>query len=109
MNAHRPSWPNGVHPIALEDLDRLGINSDNQLFWDGNRVEIRRALTLTTLQKLLAVIVSVFAILGGIGGFVTGYNNATVFLCARSHNWLSCPTPMPQGDVPGSGAGAKAQ
>jgi hypothetical protein len=53
-------------------------------------------LTLTTLQKVLAVIVSMFAILGGLGGFVTGYNNATVFLCARGHDWLSCPISGPQ-------------
>jgi hypothetical protein len=80
----------------VEDLDRLGLNLDNQLFWDGKRIEVRQALTLTRLQKVLAVIVSIFAILGGLGGFVTGYNNATVFLCARGHDWLSCPPSSPQ-------------
>jgi hypothetical protein len=28
-----------------------------------------------------------------IGGFVTGLNNASVFLCARGIDWLSCPPP----------------
>jgi hypothetical protein len=34
----------------------------------------------------------VFAVLGAVGGFVTGLNNASVFLCARGIHWLSCPS-----------------
>lgn len=87
----RPDWPAGVQPIGVEDLDRLGLNSENQLFWDGKRIEVRQALSLTRAQKALALIVSLCAVLGSLGGFVTGLNNATVFLCARGHHWLSCP------------------
>ncbi len=87
-------WPHGVHPIGIEDLGRLGINVNDELFWDGRRVEIRRALVLTRLQKILAVIVSLCAVLGGLGGFVTGINNASVFLCARNVDWLGCPPPV---------------
>jgi hypothetical protein len=96
VSGHRPAWPGEVRSIGVEDLGRLGLNPDNELFWDGKRIEVRQTLTLTRLQKVLAVIVSVFAILGGLGGFVTGYNNATVFLCARGHDWLSCPASAPQ-------------
>ncbi len=91
MTDRPPAWPDQVSPIGLEDLGRLGLNPENQLFWDGKRIEVRQALTLTRMQKVLAVIVSVCAIMGSLGGFVTGYNNATVFLCARGHDWLSCP------------------
>lgn len=86
-------WPRGVEPIGVDDLRRLGISRDNQLFWDGRRIEIRRPLVLTGFQKGVAAIVTVGAILGGLGGFVTGLNNASVFLCARNVHWLSCPTP----------------
>lgn len=51
------------------------LNPENQLLWDGKRVEVRQALTLTRVQKVLAVIVSICAIL-------TGLNNASVFLRA---------------------------
>jgi hypothetical protein len=92
----RPSdpWPPGVQPIGIEDLDRLGLNADNELFWDGKRVEIRRALVLTTFQKVGAVIVSICAILGGIGALVSGVKDGAEFSCAREITWLSCPAPV---------------
>ena len=93
-------WPPDVTPIGVEDLDRLGLDGRNQLFWDGKRVEIRSRLDLTWLQKVLAVVVSICAVLGALGGFVTGFNNASVFLCARDIHWLSCPAEPPVGHKP---------
>ena len=85
--------PNGVQPIHIEDLERLGINAENELFWDDKRIEIRRPLILTWSQKLLAIIVTVFAVLGGFGALVSGVKDGAEFLCARDIHWLSCPTP----------------
>ena len=85
------NWPKGVEQVGLEDLGRLGINQDDQLFWDGRRIEVRRSLNLTLFQKIITGIVTFFAVLGGVGGFVTGFNNASIFLCARDVRWLSCP------------------
>ena len=90
-----PGWPDGVEPIALEDLGRLGISRSDELFWDGRRIEVRRSLVLTRFQKVITGIVTVFAILGGLGGFVTGLNNASLFLCSRNIDWLSCPAIRP--------------
>jgi hypothetical protein len=84
-------WPAGVEQVGLEDLGRLGINQDDQLFWDGRRIEVRRSLNLTLFQKVVTGIVTFFAVLGGVGGFVTGLNSASIFLCARDVHWLSCP------------------
>ena len=90
------TWPADVTPIGIEDLGRLGLNPRNQLFWNGKRIELRNRLDLTRLQKLLAIVVSIFAVLGGLGGFVTGLNNAVILLCARDIHWLGCPaTPEP--------------
>ncbi len=92
MTAADPAnWPKGVERIGLEDLGRLGINSNDQLFWDGRRIEVRQSLTLNDFQKLVAGVVTACALLGAIGGFVTGLNNASIFLCARDMHWLSCP------------------
>jgi hypothetical protein len=92
VNDTRPGhWPPDVNPIGIEDLDKLGLNPKNHLFWNGKRIEVRNRLALTRLQKALAILVSVFAVLGGIGGFVTGLNNASLFLCARDIHWLTCP------------------
>jgi hypothetical protein len=81
-DAGQPGWPNGVRPILVPDLKRLGINEQKGLLWDGRHVEIRRSLTLTRFQKFITIIVTFCAILGALGGFVTGFNNASVFLCA---------------------------
>jgi hypothetical protein len=89
----QPGWPNGVTPIQVPDLKRLGINEQNELFWDGRHVEIRRPLTLTRFQKFITIIVTFCAVLGALGGFVTGFNNASVFLCARHVTFLTCPAP----------------
>jgi hypothetical protein len=84
-------WPAGVQQIGIEDLRRLGIDGEDQLYWDGRRIEIRKSLALTRFQKFLAVLATVFAVLGGLGGFITGFNNASIFLCARNISLLSCP------------------
>lgn len=98
MTEHRHAgWPADVTPIGVEDLDRLGLDEHNQLFWDGKRVEVRNRLDLSRLQKLFAVVVSFFAVLGALGGFVSGINNASVFLCARDIHWLSCPVVAAKG------------
>ena len=89
----QPGWPPGVEPISVDDLARLGINAQQELFWDGQHVEIRQRLTFTGFQKFIAFVVTICAILGGLGGFVTGFNNASVFLCARHMTYLSCPSP----------------
>jgi hypothetical protein len=93
-------WPDGVKEIAIADLGRLGVDGGNQLYWDGRPVEIRKSLSLTRAQKWVAGIVTACAVLGGFGGFVTGFNNATVFLCARNIHWLSCPLPSAQSVAP---------
>ena len=92
-DAGQPGWPNGVRPILVPDLKRLGINEQNELFWDGRHVEIRRSLTLTRFQKFITIIVTFCAVLGALCGFVTGFNNASVFLCARHVTFLTCPAP----------------
>ena len=93
-------WPPDVTPIGIEDLGRLGLNARNQLFWNGKRIEVRNRLDLTKVEKTLAVVVSFFAVLGAIGGFVTGLNNASIFLCARDIHWVTCPIEPAPGPSP---------
>ncbi len=91
MNAPPPAWPNGVEPIGMEDLNRIGIDSQRQLYWDGHRIEIRRSIVLTRVQKWVAAIVTVVGLLAGLATIATGYNNAAIFLCARQVTLLTCP------------------
>lgn len=88
-----PKWPPNVDPIGMEDLNRLGIDAQHQLYWDGFPIEVRRSLVLTRLQKRIAVIATVVGLFAGLATIATGINNASIFLCARHIGWLSCPTP----------------
>jgi hypothetical protein len=87
-------WPDGVKPLdTLGQLMQLGIDRDNRLYWNGRPVEVRRTLDLSPAQKLGAIIVALGAVLGGLGGCVTGLKDGAEFLCARNVHWLACPSP----------------
>jgi len=86
-----PEWPEGVRQISIEGLGLLGIDDDHQLYWDGQRVEVRRRLTLSFWQKFGAVIVVIATVFGGIGSFAEGYVAATEYGC-KLHLWQhTCP------------------
>jgi hypothetical protein len=86
-------WPEGIEPIRIEDLNRIGIDSEHQLYWDGHRIEIRRLLVFTRFQKWFAAIATIVGLLAGLATVATGFNNASLFLCARHITILSCPAP----------------
>jgi hypothetical protein len=90
-DAPPPNWPRGVEPIGMEDLNRLGIDTEHQLYWDGRRIEIRRRLVLTRLQTWFAAGAAIVGLLAGLATIATGVNNASLFLCVRHIGWLTCP------------------
>jgi hypothetical protein len=76
-------WPEGVGPITWNNLGRPGVGRDNQLYWDGKPVEIRRRLKLSRIQIAGAFVVGLAAIVGGLG---TGLNEGFDFGC-KLHWW----------------------
>jgi hypothetical protein len=56
-----PEWPEGVHGISLDGLSLLGIDDENRLYWDGQRIA---TLTLTRWQKVGAFVVTASALIG---------------------------------------------
>jgi hypothetical protein len=85
-----PSWPDGVVPIRVADLKKIGIDKNRQLFWDGQKIEIRRRLDLTRPQKLIALIVTAAAILGGLGGFLSGLADTDTLFCTHNNHYAIC-------------------
>lgn len=59
-------WPSDVHGITWDDTGRLGVGSDNRLYWDGKPVVTESRLGFTTLQKFGAGVTVIAAALGGI-------------------------------------------
>jgi hypothetical protein len=80
------TWPEGVTPITLDQLVRLGVGRDDQLHWDGRPVVTRRRLDLTLWQKIGAVLVTITVMAGGIGGLVQGVDAGHNFGC-KVHWW----------------------
>jgi hypothetical protein len=87
MTDRPTNWPKDVDPITIEELDKLGRNSDNELFWDGRRLITRSRLQFTIPQTLLAIL----AVIASLATSATGLNNASVFLRGRNIAWLGCP------------------
>jgi hypothetical protein len=87
MTDRPTNWPKDVDPITIEELDKLGRNANNELFWDGRRLITRSQLRLTIPQTLLAIL----AVIASLATIATGLNNASVFLCGRHIEWLGCP------------------
>jgi len=85
-----PSWPDGVAPIRVADLKKIGIDQNRQLYWDGQKIEIRRRLDLTRPQKIVALIVTAAAILGGLGGFLSGLADTDALFCAHGNHFAIC-------------------
>jgi hypothetical protein len=84
----RSNWPEDVEPITLDSLARLGIDRDDQLYWDGKRVEIQQRLKLSCLQTAFALVVGLAAIIGGFG---TGLNEGFDLGCKRAWWTQGCP------------------
>jgi len=61
----KTEWPDDVTPISMDNFQRMGIGRDQQLYWDGRRVETQRRLKLSWFQNLLAGAALLVAILNG--------------------------------------------
>lgn len=84
-----PRRPDGVKEVTVGELRRLGVDARGRLYWDG--VEIEQHVRLTPLQTLVAALVTLSAILGGVGGVLSGLDSGAHYLCARQIDWLGCP------------------
>jgi hypothetical protein len=86
--ADKPAhWPADVEPLVIEEFDKLGRNSKNELFWDGRRLITRSQFLLTWPQTMLAIL----AAIASLATIATGLNNASIFLCGRGITLLGCP------------------
>jgi hypothetical protein len=94
----------GPRPISLDDLDRMGINSRNELFWDGKQVEVRSRLNLTWPQTLGAILVGAAAICGGLA---SAANDGSEFACRQWHVFCGHEAPVsPTAAPPASKTGS---
>jgi hypothetical protein len=81
-------WPAGVETISLDGLDRLGVDAQNQLYWDGKPLEVKQSLSFTGWQKVWAGVVSFTIVIGGLGSFVQGWTAYNTWACQSNWEWI---------------------
>lgn len=52
--------------VTMRELGLLGVDSDNQLYWEGKPVKIEKKISLNWFQGVLATLTAVGAFLSGI-------------------------------------------
>jgi hypothetical protein len=63
--------PAGVRTITLDKLDRLGIDDNNRLYWDGKQVVLKSALSLTWFQNACVGLTTLGAVASGVMAIVS--------------------------------------
>ena len=53
-------------PISIDELDRLGIDDANRLYWDKNLIVVEQPLRLTIWQQIGAIILVAAAAAQGV-------------------------------------------
>jgi hypothetical protein len=81
LNSDRADWPAGVEPISFENIGRLGVGRDSQLYWDGKPVQLRRRLVLSRWQKIGTLVVGTAAVIGALGSFAQGWSAYHEWAC----------------------------
>ena len=79
---HEQAWPPAVRPV-------VGIDGRGILYWDGKPVQSRQ-LVLTRGQKILAVLVALAVIAGGLGCFVQGFLTYHDWACREGLPTVPC-------------------
>jgi hypothetical protein len=59
-------WPPGVKPLSFDGGDLLGVGPDNTLYWDGQRLEVARTVSLSWWQTTFAAMTALGTFLAGI-------------------------------------------
>ena len=75
------TWPKGVRPISIDEVDGIGVDSRGDLYWQGKRVETRTRLDLNWRQIVYAGVLVVFAGLSAAGAIVQGWASYNEWAC----------------------------
>jgi hypothetical protein len=82
-----------VPPVDMPDLNRLSIDSDRRLYWDGKPVEVRLRISMSRAQAVGAGIVAAFVVIGGIGAALQGAVVARELACRLGWPAGACAVP----------------
>jgi hypothetical protein len=79
--ADKATWPKGVRPIGLEEVDAIGVDAKGNLYWHGKHVETRARLNLNWRQVVYAAIILIFTGITACGAAVQGWTAYNDWAC----------------------------
>jgi hypothetical protein len=93
MSIDRSKWPEEVESVDVDSINRLGIDQQGRLYWNG--VPVVTSYRFTARQTIAALIVALASIAGGIGSAVQGWAAYNDWACrVRPMWWSICPIPQ---------------
>jgi hypothetical protein len=66
IKTDRASWPKGVRPISIDEMDALGVDRDGLIYWNGHPVQVRRKIELRSKELVLAAVATVATLIQAI-------------------------------------------
>ncbi len=95
QKSDKASWPNGVRPVGLVELNEIGVDDRGRLYWQGKPIEVRQRLSLTFWQKAAAFLVAAGALATFLVTIANGVTDLVDWGCKVG--WLTaaavCGTP----------------
>lgn len=78
MHAARPlkreeHWPEGVYTISLDSLDRLGVDAEGILYFDGSPIKTSRTVTLERRERWIAYVVAAASVVAALATAAQAY------------------------------------
>jgi hypothetical protein len=62
----RPGWPVGVSGLSLAGGDKLGVDADGNLYWDGRPLQVGHKLDLSKAQFVLLILATAGTVIAGL-------------------------------------------
>jgi len=85
------NWPDGVRPIALDEMDSFGVDRRGVLHWNGHPVLVQKGIKLSTWQSFGTILIVLFTIIGGVGAAAQGWAAAHQWSCQIKLISWACP------------------
>jgi len=86
----KATWPEGVRPISIDEMDGIGVDADGDLYWHGKRVT-RTRVDLNWRQVIYAGFILLFTAIAACGAAVQGWTAYQDWACKVGWRAVACP------------------
>lgn len=85
------SWPEGIRKLAATELNALGIDMNQQLYWHGKPIALGQLFVFTTSQKVWGTILAIGVLLAFLATVAQGWVAGATWACQVGLMHTLCP------------------